>query len=56
MLKKVEFTVVEVCDDGLVINHYLRGRAITVKQNIRKLMKQANRYEMFGNEGLIVWT
>ena len=56
MLFKMEFKVVEVRDNGVMITHYLNGSKRTVKQDIEKFKKESKNYEMFGSKGMIVWT
>lgn len=56
MLFKIKFKIVENCDGGVVITHYLSGSKRDVKRDIEKFKKESKKYEMFGKEGMIVWT
>lgn len=55
MLFEMRFKVVEICDGGVTVTHYLKGSKRAVKQDIEKFKKESKKYEMFGNEGMIVW-
>lgn len=56
MLFKMKFKIVENRDGGVVITHYLSGSKRDVKRDIEKFKKESKKYEMFGKEGMIVWT
>ena len=53
---KVKFKVVEIRDGGVVISHYLVGTKKDVKKDIGIFKLKSKKYEMFGKEGMIVWT
>lgn len=56
MLFEMTFKVVELKEDsGVVVTTYLRGSRRNVKKDIEMYKQNAKRYEMFGNEGMIVW-
>ena len=56
MLFKIKFKVVENRDGGVVITHYLNGSKQAVKRDIENFKNESKKYEMFGKEGMIVWT
>lgn len=55
MLFEMKFKIVELRDGGVTITHYLKGSKREVKRDIEKFKKQSKKYEMFGNEGMVVW-
>ena len=55
MLFEMTFKVVELRDGGVVITHYLKGKSNEVKKDIETFKQKAKRYEMFGQEGMVVW-
>ena len=55
-MKTKEFKVVEVClNEGIVITHYLNGTLAENRKKIKQFKENSERYEMFGNEGMVVW-
>lgn len=56
MLFEMTFKVVELKEgSSVVVTTYLRGSKRNVKKDIEMYKQNAKRYEMFGNEGMIVW-
>lgn len=55
MLFNKKFEVVEICDNGVTITHYLNGKKKDVKKDIEMFKKQSKRYTMVGSNGMIVW-
>lgn len=55
MLFKTKFKVVEIRDNGVTITHYLEGNRKDVKNDVEMFKLKANKYEMFGKDGMIVW-
>lgn len=55
MLFKMKFKVVEVRTNGVTITHYLEGKKRDVKKDIEMYKQNANRYEMIGKDGMIMW-
>ena len=55
MLFEMTFKVVEIRDGGVTVTHYLKGSKRDVKQDIENFKKEFRKYEMFGNEGMVVW-
>lgn len=55
MLFEMTFKVVELRDGGTVITHYLKGSKNDVRKDIEMFKQKSKRYEMFGNEGMVVW-
>ena len=55
MLFRMKFKVVEIRESGAIITHYLEGRKYDVKRDIEILKKESKNYEMFGDEGMVVW-
>ena len=55
MLLRMKFKVVEIRKSGAVITHYLEGKKHDVELDIEMIKKESKKYEMFGNEGMIVW-
>lgn len=55
MLFEMTFKVVEIRDGGVTVTTYLRGSRRDVKKDIEMYKQNAKRYEMFGNEGMVVW-
>lgn len=51
----MEFKVVEICENGVVITHYLKGKKHKVRADIVKFKHDAKKYEMFG-DGMVVWS
>lgn len=52
----IKFKVVEICGNGVTITHYLSGRRNDVKKDIESFKNESRRYQMFGKEGMIVWS
>lgn len=55
MLFEMTFKVVEIRDGGVTVTHYLKGKKHEVKRDIENFKKKSKKYEMFGNEGMVVW-
>lgn len=55
MLFEKKFKVVEIRESGAVITHYLKGRKCDLKKDIETFKQKAERYEMVGKDGMIVW-
>ena len=55
MLFEKKFKVVEIRESGAVITHYLKGHKRDVNKDIEEIKQKAERYEMVGKEGMIVW-
>lgn len=55
MLFEKKFKVVEICESGATITHFLRGKKRAVKKDIEMYKQNAKRYEMVGKDGMIVW-
>jgi hypothetical protein len=51
----MRFKIVEIRESGVTVTHYLRGKPSDVKRDIESYKQQADRYELFGNEGMVVW-
>ena len=51
----MKFKVVEICDGGITITHYLEGTKKAVKKDIETFKKNCKKYETFGKEGMVVW-
>lgn len=52
---EMKFKVVEIREGGTTITHYLKGSKKDVKKDIEMFKQNSKKYEMFGNEGMIVW-
>lgn len=55
MLFEKKFKIVEVRESGAVITHYCKGKKNDLKKDIESFKQKADRYEMIGKEGMIVW-
>lgn len=52
-----EFKVVEInSETGITITHFLKGKTRDIKKDINRFKKNSQRYEMFGKEGMVVWS
>lgn len=56
MLFETNFKVVEIRDSGITITHYLKGLKNDVKKDIEMFKKKSKKYEVFGAEGMVIWT
>lgn len=50
-----KFKVLEIRDDGMRITHLLSGKAKDVNKDIEMFKSTSKSYEMFGQEGMVVW-
>lgn len=55
MLFKKKFEVVTICESGVVITDYLKGKRKDVNKDIKTFKKNAKEYQMVGKNGMIVW-
>lgn len=55
MLFEKKFKVIELRESGAVITHYLKGHKHDVEKDIEAFKQKANRYEMVGKTGMVVW-
>lgn len=55
MLFEKRFKVVEIRESGTTATWWLKGKSKDVKKDIENIKQQSKRYEMFGQEGMIVW-
>lgn len=55
MLVKKNFEVVTICESGVVITDYLKGKRKDVNKDIKAFKKNAKEYQMVGKNGMIVW-
>ena len=55
MLFEKKFKVVEIHENGVVFTHYLKGRKRDVNADIEAFKQKAERYEMVGKTGMVVW-
>ena len=55
MLFKTKFKVVEIRENGVSITHHLEGSRRDVKRDVEIFKQNAERYEMVGKNGIIVW-
>lgn len=59
MLKKKDettFKIVEVSEEGIVVVHSLRGTDREIRKGVSNMKKKYKRCEMFGKEGMVVWS
>lgn len=52
---EVDFKVVEIFANGCVATHYLKGNKNDVEKDIEMFKNKSKKYEMFGQEGMVVW-
>ena len=53
---KTRFKIVEIRNGGVTVTHYLVGTKNEVNRDVKTLKQESKKYEMFGKEGMIVWT
>lgn len=53
---KTRFKVVEIREGRCIVTHYLVGTKNEVNRDVKTFKQESKKYEMFGKEGMIVWT
>lgn len=49
------YDIVESHKGDVIITHYLKDKRSKVNKNIEAAKLMSSKYEMFGNEGMVIW-